>query len=283
MISIITAVHNQLAMNRLFERSLRSFSTLPYELIVIDNASTDGSGEWFRERGATVLRNERNLNYPTSQNQGIEAARFDWLVFMNNDVIVSPAWDQALVDSMNLNELDVATCCGVERIETKAASRALQRRWRAIKALLSLFGTNTANLERMHRWMYPDWAGFNRRRQQRFSGQVMNGFVGNTVAMRRSALGKIGLWDETQQGADHDLYLRVAKRRQMHGDIRDVHIVLDCFIHHYIRLTVNDKPMPFADAERLVPLAQKWSAADRELIAASRDWVRHRGTERLPV
>ena len=41
MISIITAVHNQLAMNKLFVESLHKYSTMPFELIIIDNASSD--------------------------------------------------------------------------------------------------------------------------------------------------------------------------------------------------------------------------------------------------
>ncbi|MEJ7929958.1 glycosyltransferase [Ramlibacter sp. AN1015] len=269
MISIITAVHNQLPMNQLFVEHLKANTRQPYELIIIDNASTDGSGEWFAQAGATVLRNRENLSYPRSQNLGIERARGEWLMFLNNDVIVAPGWDQTLVDSMRHHDLDVATSCGIERIQTPEATRALRRRWQAIRKVVGLAGTGRRQLRWMHRLMYPDWPGFCHERQQQFRLQVANGFVGNTVAMRRAALDKVGLWDERIQAADFDLYLRVAKRRLSHGDIRDVHIALDCFVHHYIRLTLRGRRTPFADAGQLIALEQKWSPEDLALLDAA--------------
>src|SRR5947208_13580 len=72
MISIITAVYNQLAVNRLFVENLRRYTHHPYELIIIDNGSTDGSAEFFEQQGATVIRNGANYSYPHCQNQGIK-------------------------------------------------------------------------------------------------------------------------------------------------------------------------------------------------------------------
>lgn len=42
MISIVTAVHNQIGMNRLFYETLKRNTRNVYELIIIDNNSTDG-------------------------------------------------------------------------------------------------------------------------------------------------------------------------------------------------------------------------------------------------
>ena len=54
MLSIIVAVHNQLAMNRLFWRHLSANTENEWELIVIDNGSSDGSAEFFTGVGAKV-------------------------------------------------------------------------------------------------------------------------------------------------------------------------------------------------------------------------------------
>jgi glycosyltransferase involved in cell wall biosynthesis len=62
MISIITAVHNQLAMNKLFMQSLRKYSAMDFELIIIDNASTDGSADFFEAAGAKVIRNDQTFH-----------------------------------------------------------------------------------------------------------------------------------------------------------------------------------------------------------------------------
>lgn len=269
MISIITAVHKQLPMNRLFWQHLKANTRQPFELIVIDNASGDGSAEFFEAEGVRVIRNAANYSYPHCQNQGIALAQHDWLAFLNNDIIVSPGWDQTLVASMERNGLEVATCCGVERVETPDATQRLKRRWQRIRGLVSLLGTQEHHLRWMHRWMYPDWAGFCRDRQQRFEGQTLQGFVGNTVMIRRSALGKIGLWDERIQAADFDLYLRTATRARDHGDIRPMHIVLDCFVHHYIRLTMKGGYPPFADRDRLMALEEKWGETDLALLAGA--------------
>lgn len=262
MISVITAVHNQLPMNQLFLERLRTSTRRPFELIVIDNASTDGSADFFEQSGAVTLRNSENISYPRSQNQGIARARHDWLAFLNNDVIVSPGWDETLMRNMEYHGLEVATSCGVERVESPEATSALRRRWRVVRSLIGLAGTGRRQLEWMHRLMYPRWEQFCADRRRRFALQIESGFVGNTVMMRRSAFDKVGLWDERIQAADFDLYLRVARRRRSHGDIRDVHVALDCYVHHYIRLTMKGGYPPFADRANLIGLDQKWSASE---------------------
>jgi GT2 family glycosyltransferase len=264
MISVITAVYNQLAVNRLFMDSLRRYTHHPYELIIIDNGSTDGSAEFFEQQGAAVIRNGGNYSYPHCQNQGIATARYDYLAFLNNDLIVSPDWDRHLVDSMQHNQLDVITCCGIEQVESHAETRKLRRRWQLIKNMVSLFGVSETSLRRMHSLMYRgDWTGFSERRYRDWRLQVKEGFVGNTVMMKRSAIDKIGLWDERIQGADFDLYLRTKERSLQYGDMKPVHVALDTYIHHYIRLTFKAGYPPFKDAANLIPLDQKWAPEQR--------------------
>ncbi|RKP56497.1 glycosyltransferase family 2 protein [Pararobbsia silviterrae] len=264
MISIITAIYNQRAVNELFLESVQRYTHHKYELIIIDNGSTDGSAEMFEAAGAKVIRNGVNYSYPKSQNQGIAVAQYDWLAFLNNDIIVSPDWDRTMVASMQKNGLLAATVCGVEQVESEAATRYLKRRWHRIKYSLSLFGTSKPILRAMHRFMYPDWVGFCRDRNERFAGQVKEGFVGNTVMLHRDALPIIGLWDERMQAADFDLYLRTRTRADSVGDIKPLHICLDTYVHHYIRLTMKAKKTPptFADAANLITKEDKWSAED---------------------
>ena len=262
MISIITAIYNQRAVNELFFESLKRHTFHPFELIIIDNGSTDGSGDFFESVGAHVIRNTANYAYPHSQNQGIGAARHDWLAFLNNDIIVSPHWDKVFIDSMQFNQLEVATSCGIEQVENRHATKVLRRRWQLIKNLVGLFGFNKTTLQFMHRWMYPDWVQFSATRRIRFKHAIKEGFVGNTVMIRRQALEKIGIWDERIQAADFDLYLRSKMRAIQYGDMRPVHICLDVFIHHYIRLTSKTKYPPFADADQLIRIDDKWQAQD---------------------
>lgn len=266
MISIITAVHNQLPMNRLFWKNLKQFTHGPFELIVIDNASTDCSADFFESVGALVIRNPVNYSYPHSQNQGIALAKFDWLVFINNDVIVSPHWDEKIISSMQANELLVATVCGVEQLEDAQATKRIRRRWMVIKNTVSLFGFRYNTLKLMHRLMYGNWEKFCTQRNSEFRQKIKEGFVGNTVVMHRSAVDKIGLWDERIQAADFDLYLRSKKREESHQDIRPVHICLDVFIHHYIRLTLKGGYPPFADRLSMITLEEKWKSEELAVL-----------------
>ena len=265
-LSIITAVYNQRPMNQIYWENLVKNTKYTFELIVIDNASTDASADFFESVGARVIRNAGNYSYPVSQNQGIAIAKGEWLAFLNNDIIVSDGWDKTLIANAEYNQLDVITSCGIERIESKAATKKLRRRWNRIRGLIGLFGTGRHCLLLMHRWMYGNWAAFCKSRQDRFKYQAIEGFVGNTVMFSRRALQILGPWDETQQAADFDLFLRTACRARDVGDIRPMHIALDCFNHHFIRLTMKGGYPSFVDKNKLVPLDQKWTATDLALL-----------------
>jgi glycosyltransferase involved in cell wall biosynthesis len=265
-ISIITAVYNQLAMNQIYWENLKKNTQHPFELIVIDNASTDASADFFESVGARVIRNSGNYSYPVSQNQGIAVAQGEWLAFLNNDIIVSEGWDDTLIANAVHNQLDVITSCGIERVESKEATKKLRRRWNRIRGLVGLFGTGRNSLLLMHKWMYGNWSAFCQSRRERFKHQAVLGFVGNTVMFSRRALDILGPWDETQQAADFDLFLRTAMRAREVGDIRPMHIALDCFNHHYIRLTMKGGYPPFVDRDTLIPLDQKWTAEQRALL-----------------
>ncbi len=267
MLSIIVAVHNQLAMNQLFWEHLKQNTEGEWELIIIDNLSTDGSREFFQSVGATVFENPGNYSYPYCQNRGIESAKGDFLAFLNNDVVVPRGWNTRLMESLMHNGLDVVTSCGVERVENKARTKKLKRRWKWIKGLAVLcFGKSKYSLSLMHRWMYPNWSAFFNERMVDFKYKIVEGFVGNTVLMTRRAIELIGPWDERIQTADFDLYLRSKIRARDHGDIKPVCIALDVFVHHYIRLTLGDGYPPYVDKDRLISLKDKWTAEDLRLV-----------------
>ncbi len=260
-LSVIVAVHDQLEMNRLFVESLRATTDASYELIVIDNASTDGSREFFQAHGATVIANDANYSYPHCQNQGIAASNGELLAFLNNDLILSPHWDTRLVEVMRRHGLDVATACTAERLESGAATRRLMRRWKRIKnVFLYLLGARRWTLRLSHRLMYGDWGRFVEERYRRFGDRVKEGFVGAAVMMTRQGLARVGPWDPCVQAGDYDLFLRSKQRSREQGDVRPCHIALGVFVHHFVRLTLKRTRVAFADRARLIRVEDKWPA-----------------------
>ncbi len=94
-ISIVTLTHNK---QEVTQRCVSSWLRTDYpswELIVVDNGSTDGTRQWlehFREKArrqavsVTVIANARNVGCSTARNQGLAVARGEKIVFMDNDV-----------------------------------------------------------------------------------------------------------------------------------------------------------------------------------------------------
>ncbi len=102
LVSVITLTHNKLAYTRRCLASLLDTAYAPWELVVVDNGSTDGTPEWvegFRAEAAktgvavTLVRNAGNIGCSTARNQGAAASRGERLVFADNDVALrSRGW-----------------------------------------------------------------------------------------------------------------------------------------------------------------------------------------------
>jgi len=70
-----------------------------FEVILVDNASTDNSVEWVREHYPQVrlLCNETNVGFAAANNQAIRASAAPFVVTVNNDARADPEWLAALV------------------------------------------------------------------------------------------------------------------------------------------------------------------------------------------
>ncbi len=103
--SIIILAHNQIEYTRLCLDSIRARTPLPHELILVDNASTDGTAEYFRslaeqQDNVTVITNRRNLGFAGGNNQGLAVARGDCVVLLNNDTVVTGGWLEKMLAAL---------------------------------------------------------------------------------------------------------------------------------------------------------------------------------------
>ena len=82
--------------------TLRSTTTAPTELILVDNGSTDGSLEWLRKQpDVRVLEMGRNLGAPAARNRGLAVASGERILFCDNDVLFTPRWHEILVGHLD--------------------------------------------------------------------------------------------------------------------------------------------------------------------------------------
>ena len=79
--------------------ALREHTEEHLEVICVDNASWDGTGDLLEElvAGATIIRNRRNRGFAGAANQGAAAARGKYLCFLNPDSLVQPGWFRPLL------------------------------------------------------------------------------------------------------------------------------------------------------------------------------------------
>jgi GT2 family glycosyltransferase len=73
-----------------------------FEVLLVDNGSSDGSVSFVRERfpAVKVIETGRNLGFAAGNNAGIRAAKGDLIATLNNDTEVTPGWLTALVRPM---------------------------------------------------------------------------------------------------------------------------------------------------------------------------------------
>jgi GT2 family glycosyltransferase/glycosyltransferase involved in cell wall biosynthesis len=97
-VSIIVVTFNNLKYTRLCLESVLKNTTLPdFEVIVIDNASDDGTREYLDSLAAAdgrlrIVRNATNRGFAAANNQGLKLATGKILLLLNNDVIVPRGW-----------------------------------------------------------------------------------------------------------------------------------------------------------------------------------------------
>jgi GT2 family glycosyltransferase len=108
-ISIIIPIFNQKKYTQACLESVFKYSLIyGYEVIVVDNGSTDGSGDYLAELEnvgkVVVIRNVKNLGFAKACNQGAKMAKGEYLLFLNNDTVVTDKWLDILVEELDADK-----------------------------------------------------------------------------------------------------------------------------------------------------------------------------------
>jgi GT2 family glycosyltransferase/glycosyltransferase involved in cell wall biosynthesis/SAM-dependent methyltransferase len=104
LVSIVIVTYNNIELNRQCLEALYVRTEWPnFEVIVVDNASTDGTVELLREDAMTkypnlrVVFNDTNSGFAPANNIGLRLAGGDYLVLLNNDTVVPRGWLSTLI------------------------------------------------------------------------------------------------------------------------------------------------------------------------------------------
>ena len=92
--SIVILSYNTLQLLQLCIESIREHTEAgTYEIIVVENASKDGSAAWLKEQSdLRCIYNEKNLGFPKGCNQGLAIATGTELLLLNSDTVVTQNW-----------------------------------------------------------------------------------------------------------------------------------------------------------------------------------------------
>ncbi|NTV91345.1 MAG: glycosyltransferase family 2 protein [Clostridiales bacterium] len=115
-VSIIIPLFNQAHLTRICVQTIQATPAITnFELILVDNGSTDWTPEYLISLGESVrvITNSDNLGFARACNQGARVARGDILLFLNNDTVPRQGWLDELVAAIDNDEADI---CGARLI-----------------------------------------------------------------------------------------------------------------------------------------------------------------------
>jgi GT2 family glycosyltransferase/tetratricopeptide (TPR) repeat protein len=214
--TLIILCCNQLEYTRQCMESVLRHTHTPFELVLVDNGSDDGTGAYLDEIKArlgaarvVVIRNETNQGFAVGCNQALAKARGQYLVLLNNDTIVTDRWLEGLV-ALSLHDWPRTGLVG----PVTSYARPPQE-----------IPVDYQSPEQLD--------AFAAQRKRRFAGQALavERLTGFCLLIRRDVLEAIGGRLDEQFGVgffeDDDLCVR-ALEAGFH-----LAVALDVFIHHY--------------------------------------------------
>lgn len=162
-----------------------------YEIIVVDNASADGSAQMVRKEFPSVIliENSENLGFAAANNRGIKASKGRYILLLNSDtIILNNAIAQTLSFADN-NQNAAAVACKVLNPDMSLQSTCFM-----FPSLLNMI-LSTSYLYKL----LPKSKFFGRERMTwwgRDTVREVDAVTGCFMLVRRSAVEKVGLMDE---------------------------------------------------------------------------------------
>ncbi|AWP29186.1 glycosyltransferase family 2 protein [Paenibacillus sp. Cedars] len=171
--SIIIPTFNGLHLLRTCVDHIRAYTEVPYEIIVVDNGSRDGTGEYCLREKLLLISLPENTGFPVACNRGLRMASGDQLLLLNNDVFVSPRWLTLLLEALYSREE-----IGIVGPVTNYAS--------GIQQVEAGYTDITGYIHEAERWNVTNPGRW----------QEVNRIVGLCYLFKRTVMNRVGLLDE---------------------------------------------------------------------------------------
>lgn len=265
--SIIIVTFNQLPFTRECLDSIRIRTDEPYELIFIDNGSTDGTPDYLRTiPGATVICNADNRGFAQAVNMGLAVCRGEQILLLNNDTVVTTGWLRGLLEALH----DHPSNGLVGPVSNSVSGpQQIDVTYRDLTSLDGFAWDQRNNRELLE----------------------LDRLVGFCLLFRRSVMERIGILDEQFRvgNFEDDDYCRRARQAGYRALI-----VPGVFIHHYGSASFRGAGLDLGQilAENEARYIRKWSdpqPSETPVIAneidshASVEWDAHRyDVEEIP-
>lgn len=214
--AIIILTYNNLTYNKGVLKSIRKYTKEgTYEVIMVDNMSTDGTREWLGEQtDIKVILNDENTGFPRGCNIGIAAAERDSdILLLNNDIEVCHNW----LDNLQTALYSHPEIGCVGGIDANYFIGALNEQGEAIDF-------NAQDTSEIHEFAIKNNISDSKR------WKYVNFLLGYCMLFKRDVLDQIGGLDERFSPGnfeDDDIAFRVLEAGYY------LLQCYDCFIHHF--------------------------------------------------
>jgi GT2 family glycosyltransferase len=164
----------------------QTIDNLSCEIIVVDNASSDGSKEMLQERYPQVItiHNQVNRGFGTANNQAFAIMKGKFALLLNSDTILTPGAINKLY-SFARTHPQAAIVCG----QLLNADGKKQNSVASFPTLLTL-AANTSLLEYLFPWRFPS------KRYEHNKPIEVDSAIGACMMINKKALDEVGLFDE---------------------------------------------------------------------------------------
>lgn len=216
LVSIVMLSWNAPEYTKTALESIRAYTAGEYEVIIVDNGSGSETTQWLHslidtqtpDHRVRVIFNATNRGYAGGNNQAMAAARGEYVVLLNNDVVVTEGWLDGL-----LGAFDRIPALGI------SAPRS-----NIVAGDQVVLDASYTNLDQMHQYA----AG--RRARYRGRGYMTDRAIGLCLCIDRRVIEEIGGIDErfgVGNFEDDDFCMRVRAAGYR------IHVCDDVFIHHF--------------------------------------------------